>query len=333
MANLRTIIEHDPFLSPNWRAERVADLLRFTPPRRTDRFDDKYIQEFRKFRIAARNTDAEARRNLMLKQPGLFYANKIYERKAVEPNVANILEARLLSGMSYEEIAQKLKLLPDTVIWYECLFFNVGNRLEFDDWILHSVLIPAFDRHVDADASSDSAAQALARARSSTVALPQLDMSLKFFAYFGGPLVCDIMISGFQRNHVKKLDELATYLDEQFATQIKRRSLQAAMQFEINKFNVMELFAVHTRLMEIQRSAANTEDRHNELEKTINQLMQEFPWSVGRSGAQLYDNKLIGEYDQTAVEPDATELLNAGANIRILDLEQAAVQNVFIQRS
>lgn len=327
MVNLREIYDNDPFLSPNWRAERVAELLRFTPPRRPDRFDDKWIQDFRKFRIALRHPNPAERRNVMFLQPELYYANKIYERKATEPNVAHILEARLLTGASYETIAKTLKTYPRTVAWYERLFFNIGSRLSHSDWVLHSILLPAFDRHIEHDGPEH-----VERARVTSIAIPHLDMSLKFFAYFGGPLVCDMMVNGFQRNHVKKVDELADYFNDQFAMQIKRRSAQAATQFEINKYNVMELFTVHTRLIEIQRSGLNAEDKHTEFEKNINALMNEFPWSVGRAGAQLYDGKLVGDYDQTAVEPDADELLNAGANIPVIELEHDASVDVFAQR-
>jgi hypothetical protein len=139
-------------------------------------------------------------------------------------------------------------------------------------------------------------------------------MTLKFFAYFGGPLICDVMISGFRRDkRIRNYEEIPEYFNEQFASQIMRRSAQASGQFEINKYNVMELFITHSRLIEIQRSAEGQEDRHNEFEKHVDAMLSELPWTAGMDGAQLYDKSPIGAYDDGAAELNEEELMLLGS--------------------
>ena len=75
----------------------------------------------------------------------------------------------------------------------------------------------------------------------------------------------------------------------------------------------MELFATHSRLIEIQRSIEGQEDRHNELEKHINAMLSELPWTAGLDGAQLYDKSPIGIYDEGAAELNEEELMLFGS--------------------
>jgi hypothetical protein len=130
------------------------------------------------------------------------------------------------------------------------------------------------------------------------------------------------MISGFRRNnHVLNSDNLAEFFNSQFTLQVQRRSAQAAGQFEVNKYNVMELLNTHARLMELQKSDKSQEVRHNEFEKNVSAMMLEIPWSVGKNGEQLYQGTPVGKYDMGPVELNSEEaiLIAAGTNLPVLE--------------
>lgn len=303
----------DPFLKPYWRHERVVRMLRTTPPERCKHYDDPWVQGYRKFLFTWRRGESH-REQLRYENPGLFYAYSLYDRMVIEPDIALMVEARLLAGISAESIANDCKTMPETIQWYERLFFNVSDFLTHHDWMMKNVLLPASDRFAPAGPEEDDDDDAAEVKPSYAIVRPHLDMTLKFFAYFGGPLICDVLISGFRRDrHVRKAEDISDYFNDQFLLQLQRRSAQTIGQFEINKYNVMELFATHTKLIELTRSSKSQEVRHTEFEKNVNAMLTEFPWNVGGASKQLYRDSPIGKYDDSAVELDSEEVILTGA--------------------
>lgn len=335
MKKFKDIRLADPFLTPHWRHARVLQMLASVPPERCRRYDDQWIRGYKQFLCIWKS--GESRRNdLMHEHPGLFFAHRMFHGGIqVDPNVRFLIEARLLSGASYEDIANSCKTLPETIEWYERLYFNVSDFLEHKDWILHQVLLPASERFSDAMAGAGDSSGEYPTSDANTTLLvpvtrvpvqpivkPHFDMSLKFFAYYGGPIVCDIMISGFNSNRkVHSPDDLADYFNEQFSMQIKRRSAQAAGRFEINKYNVTELFHIHSKLIEVQK-ATDPQSRRSEFEKHVNAMMTEIPWTTGRQSRELYAGTAIDETDRLPAEMNAEELLLMGAGITPESLDE-----------
>lgn len=306
----------DPFLQPFWRHERVLAMLAAWPPERCNRYDDEWIQGYRSY-LFSWNKGGSKRTSLLYENPGLYYAHNMFISRLNDPEMSLVVEARLLAGMSYEEIAEENKTIPETIQWYEKLFFNVKDFLRHHDWILRNVLIPASDRFVEVDNGQDG------DKRPKFEVKPHFDMTLKFFAYYGGPILCDFMLSGFKRGvKVNKLEEVESWLDDQWSNQIRRRSAQAAGQLRVNSFNVMELFMVHGKLIEVQQRVTDKQDRHSEFEKHVNAMMSEMPWVVGDEGEKLYAETPLGLYDKKAAELDGSEVMtvNAGREITV-DLE------------
>jgi hypothetical protein len=299
-------------------------MLSSVPPERTKRYDDEYVQGYKKF-LFQWNKSENNRDRLMYDNPGLFFAYLLHDRIHLEPELRLMIEARLLAGVDHATIAHEAKTIPETVEWYEKLFFNVTPFLTHHDWIVKHVLLPSSDRFVGEEPSEDEDDEEFAPRPSSEVVRPHLDMTLKFFAYFGGPLICDVMISGFRRDKkITSYDEIPDYFNEQFASQIMRRSAQASGQFEINKYNVMELFATHSRLIEIQRSIEGQEDRHNEFEKHIDAMLSELPWTAGLDGTTQFEHSPIGRFDEGAAELNEEELMLFGSGKKPDSIEGVA---------
>lgn len=302
----------DSFLQPFWRHERVLSMLAQWPPERCKRYDDSYIQSYRNFLFQWNKGDYK-RKELLYENPGLFYAHKLFLNRLHDPELSLIIEARLLAGMSYEDISHENKTMPEVIEWYEKLFFNVKEFLGHHDWILRNVLLPASDRSAEAIQSQENEKAPKFEVK------PHFDMTLKFFAYFGGPIICDFMLSGFRRNK-KITDEkdIEDWLDHQWANQIRRKSAQAAGQLRVNSFNVMELFMTHNKLIEVQKSIENRQDRHNEFEKYVNAMLTELPWNVGDESEKLYAQTELGRYDKEAAELDSSEIMAVGSGKNIV---------------
>ena len=302
---------YNPFLRPDWRFERVLKLVGRVPtPGRTTKLDDEYIKQARAFMLKWRKGES-FREQLLSEDPGLYYAYMVYDNLHTDPEVRFMLEARLLSGQPAEEIAEALKTLPETVSWYEKLFFNTRPFLKHHDWIVKHVLLPASDRFIEhGDDDDDDVPQPQG---TPLIVRPHLDMTLKFFSYFGGPILCEFMIGGFRRGTaVHTHDDISAWLDDQWQLTLQRRSAQASGVFEVNRYNVMELFATHSRIIELQRTAESGDERRSMFERHVQAMLTELPWTVGREAKQLYEGSAIGEFEDLPAELNAEELMCIG---------------------
>ena len=303
---------YNPFLRPDWRFERVLKLVGRVPaPGRTTKLDDEHIKEARSFMLRWRKGEA-AREQLLQENPGLYYAYMVYDNLHTDPEVRFMMEARLLAGQPSEEIAESLKTLPQTVTWYEKIFFNIKPFLSHHDWIVKHVLLPASDRFVAHDDDDDDD---VPRPQGTPLIVrPHLDMTLKFFSYFGGPVMCEFMIGGFRGGaKVHTQDDISAWLDDQWQLTLQRRSAQASGVFEVNRYNVMELFATHTRIIELQRTAESGDERRSLFERHVQAMLTELPWTVGKQAKEFYADSAIGAFEETAAELNAEELILMGA--------------------
>ena len=311
----------DPHLPADWRHKRVMSMLHTNPPERCKRYDDKWIQQYKTFMLLHRKND-ESRTKLLYEMPGLYFAYQIFDNSAKNNDVALIIESRLLAGMSYKDIANLCKTIPDTIEWYERLYFNVTDFLEHKDWILSQVLMPAIDRyHVtmyEPDENDDILDKFAKKMTVKPIIKSHLDMSLKYFSYFGGPHVCDMMIHGFTDvKHVKSSEQVQDFMNESFINSLARRSLQAIQVFEVNKFNVMELLGFHGKLIEVLKTDKSKSDKLNDIEKQFQAFLSDIPWATGRKVQEAYEGKSIAEHDSSHYELNSEEAAIASSGEKI----------------
>lgn len=325
---------YNPFRRPDWRWESVLRMVdRHPNPGRCTRRDDSWVRRARNFMLKWRARDEHERQELFYENgganAGLFYAYQLFERAQDRPEEAMVMQARLLTPMPFKEIADACDTLPQTVEWYEALFYNVRDRLQARDWVTTQVLVPAMMRNFglsdNAHASSPDG-DAHPPWSNQVIARPFLDASLKMFAYFGGPVLCEFMIHGFLAGKTcRSVEDIPRFLDEHWAVTIKARSAQAARTFSINKYNVMELFQTHARIMEIERSEGSATQQRTNIERHVSALLDEVPWGHGEAPAPTLEGTNVPRYDGMAAELRDDELIGlaAGEDVKGLSgLEQ-----------
>jgi len=313
------------FRRPDWRWERVLVLAGHKPtPRRPGRSDDKYVRDGRNFILKYNAPDQEDHLDeLFARNIDMFYAYKIHEKELEESDTAMMIQARILAGQSNDQIHNATGILPNTIEYYEQLFFNVRDRLKYRDYITKNVLIPAMQRNFGLVPSHHDADNPVMPWSKEIIARPFLDASIKMFAYFAGPIVLEFMLQSFQTGKIcNSQDEMAKYLDDHWATTLRARSSQAVRTFEINKFNVIELFGIHARLMEIEKSEETLDQKKNQIEQSIGGLMSEIEnvYSIGDETNEFLSPK-VKVYDKMAAELRDGEVgaLAAGLNVKGLD--------------
>jgi hypothetical protein len=110
-------------------------------------------------------------------------------------------------------------------------------------------------------------------------------------------------------------DDLGAWCDNNIKTTIRRRTMQAAHLFEINKYNVMELFAVHTRIMEIEKADESLDNVKTTTERGIKTMIDDIPWAVGADGELIYTKNmpLLAHLDNMSAEARDDEVLLIGS--------------------
>lgn len=299
----------DPFRRCDWRCNRIIAMCDRAPtPGRCTPRDDEYIRRGRNFLLRYRAYDEDRREELKWEDEDLYAAFAVFRGKSSdEGDQAFTLEARILSGQSDEDIAEQYPFGPRTVDYYENLFFNVRDRLERRDWLTTQVLIPALKRD---KGTTSAVAGSTWQPQDHAIIKTQMDGSLKFFAYFAGPWVLERMLTGFERtSRANNPDEATNGWDEKhYIRGIKRKAAQAVNYFEINKFNVIDVFMTVNQIISIEKSADTQDGQQSKYDMHIRAHMDGLPWTVGTRDAENV-MKAIAKFDDSTSELRDDELL------------------------
>lgn len=316
------------FRKPEWRFDRVKSLLENHPaPKRCSARDDNHVKVARNFLLRWKNKeDDSSRRQLFYENPGLYYAIDLYERSTEDATYPFIIQARLLAGMTSEEIAEVMPTTFETIDWYERLFFNVSDRLDKRDWITKMILVPSIMRSLFVNnrntGHADSHNEHLVD-RSISICDPFYDGTLKLFAYFGGRHVLEPFLASCEIDKkLKSPDKLNEWLDEYWTGTIRRRSAQAATKFDLNRYNVAEIFGLHSQLLALDRSATSLRKNDSDLTSAVSSMIGGIDWLIGDKGKKALAQTKLGRYDEEAAELRADEVLKITAGFDDEDIQR-----------
>ncbi|OWK37438.1 hypothetical protein [Fimbriiglobus ruber] len=293
----------NPFRSPRWRADRVDELV-LAPdgPLPCRRADDAFVRRYKQYRY--RSMTAPDPAVAAAEYPECAAAERL-QAADVPPLLATVVEARILARQSFANIAARTGLDPVAVEWYEALFFHVTDRLDARDWVVTQILIPALARPRAAGPGGFDLG---------AVAAPAADGTLKLFAYFCGPLMVDVLTAGVTDvRSLKSPEEVDEWFHDHWQRTIARRSAQAAQLFEINRFNVTELFAIHARIIEQRNSPGAARKTQTDMEQRLQMLLDAIPWTLAEGGGGPDLPGRLNEFRHTAAALNEDELMILGA--------------------
>jgi hypothetical protein len=128
----------DPLRSPRWRYDRVLYINNQNPVR-LRRDDDHEIRALSRLllELDAAGSDEAKRQSAIDALPAVWQALSWYRCK--EPCFRYELEARLLTGESTIELADRYKVDPAALQYFARLFFDVSARLQQSDWLRFAI--------------------------------------------------------------------------------------------------------------------------------------------------------------------------------------------------
>lgn len=297
-------MRHDPRRSTRWRYERVREILDTRPVRGTRYLpgwikDDKIIVEAYKFlydwdQLGHTETNQrrlQAKREAMYSvNPELYLAHDVAfaadgERLRYE------VEARILAGQSDTDIAHEVCGLAGMVDWYEKLFFNVRDRLRNRGYIVSRVICPSITEPNWENLT--------------------LDLTGKFFGYFAGPTVLDVILHGYDNSAFTPSsgEDTGGFFEVHWGTQFRRRSAEAVNSFEYNKYNVVELFEIHTRLLDLAQKTKKDVGELNVMEQAVDIMLHSFNYSTGSRLENALVDSPLKPYIGQAGELRASEMM------------------------
>ena len=283
----------DPLREPEWRFERVLKLVEHEPrPLRCRASDDNYVRTMRDFLLAFNPRNHVTRPQLYPLYPGPYHALMI--RDASNPDVRLFIECRLLARQSDDEIAQRVATTPEAIEWYEKMFFNVRDRFANTDGIAQKILGPARLRN-----------------------LSNFELPLKLFAYFGGPQLLDFVLTGFKNNeHLQNSEEIDEFLGDFIASNVRRRAAMAVQMFNVNKYNVMQLFDLVRQIHADQKAAQDPTAMAAALATNVRSFISGIEYTVGTNVESGSQSQKISDYDESAAELRDDELMDVASGAR-----------------
>lgn len=282
--------------SPKWRYERIREVLAGkVKVKKCSRYDDALVR--RAFQFVSRwdnlakskkgiGNIQSARQQLFAVDPAVYLAYEIFASDDAE-KIRYALEARILARESNSVIAARLGTLDEAIGIYEQLFFNVRDRLNNSDYIVNRVIAPVIGKGYET---------------------ANVDFSSKFFGYFAGSQVLDVVLTGFDRGVTlpASSDTCDDFFDAHFSGGIRRRAAESVTVFEVNKYNVMQLFEIHAQLISVDKQAREHNEELNSLEKGVDLLLKAIPFATGSSARRTADgpgyNSHVGNSELRANE-------------------------------
>lgn len=279
----------NPFRPVNWRWEQ-ARLMREKKLRSIGKtVNDPIIVAAVKFQgRLARCTDDVDRWSLMEEYPDLYNAYLIHRRGDDEDRhpLRYAVEARLLAGQPFNEIAELMGVTYDTVDNYERLFFSVTDKLRHSDYIMTCVIGPS----VNAGLSDRD-----------------YDLLWKLFGYLYGPTVLDAFINTTSRKfRPQSINEVDAALADDARSALQRKVAIVARTFVVNPFSQSELLNIYARFLEVEKET-NSGKAQDVILQNIQVMLSSLPWQSGADDVAAPPR--IGHYEETAIELRTDELL------------------------
>jgi hypothetical protein len=286
----------------------------YSRPRRPSNVnDDPYVRKLYRFESAwdrlgdnGSTHYCEGPRVRLHSEGDIYWA---YVAFAVEEciHTRDNIEAWLLTDLSYQKIATKTKMSVSAIRWYEKLFFNVRDRRDTPNYIAAQVIGPVVGEGLEA---------------------VELGTLKKFFGYNGGPAVLDSYINECDRSIARPREGESTgkFINKFFETSMGVRAATAVQTFEINKFNVMQVFELNMRQLEGTAKEEAASGQITPIEENIGMMLSAVNWAVGTSREELLVNSPLKPYLGGTGEPRVEEmysLLEGGKPDSLGDIEGA----------
>ena len=271
------------------------------------RFDDKYTWGAFKF-LRARAVFRQPKQRVaevLMKYPELACVFKIHHGEA--ESFRPIVEAYLLSGDNRESIADAMRVNPQTIEWYEKVFYDVEAFRKHPMYVL-TRLIGTMGKHGHGKLDE-----------------PAL---WKLVGYAGGPKALDQLLGSMQGIGEAQGEEgIKDWLSQRTRAMLQTKQLLAVSRLKPGDENHMEQLL--RLLSQGQRAKGNPADSPlNAVEMHAKAMLNDILWAIGPKDLP----PPLQEYQDKAAELRADEEMKLMAGIDLPELEEIKDLKIPLER-
>lgn len=264
MAVQTNLFKDSPRRAPHWRWLRAAQ-IDAGGPKATKNLDgpDGCVWIRRASRMKRRWEKAgnrpDATYAALLRDRDMFWAHSIW---AEEKNPTRwAIEARVLAGESDAQIAHKLGTTEEVVAAYINVFFDVREKMQHMDYVLHVILSDAVTRGLQER---------------------HYDLLWKMLGYQGGEHVLDAVLSRFV-NIAKPggADGVSGFFQEFAINSMKYKAALASLTVQVNTHTQLPLIDSFVKYVEIERNSDNVMKAQSSIVDNIGVMLTSLPFKIG----------------------------------------------------
>jgi hypothetical protein len=264
--------EGDSRRPPAWRYERVQQLLADIMPPHPAR-DDAIVRAMRKYYIAKRRLQSFIEDDYVLQQElagryrHLWAADRVYYSGRTDRTRYG-LEAQILARVEYEDISRDTGMSVEAIDTYEKVFFNVRDRLDQRGYIAGTVLLDAFMSGLSGRTQ---------------------ELTAKYFGYFGGPVVLQLVMNGVDGSIPKPVEpsDTSRWLDHQFRHVFRTSAVIGATFLEPTNYNVRTLFEGYQSLLSLGYREQSSGGDDNVINQALEVFVKQHPIPLGDKADKL----------------------------------------------
>lgn len=196
------------------------------------------------------------------------------------------LEARILARQEESHIQQSNGVSSGIQRAYEKLFFHVGDRIDRTDYIAGEVIGPFFQAGLDTF---------------------NPERVVKYFGYFGGGLMVDLVLYGFTGNRpISSEDELVAFLDGQIQKTLRIQTLYTSTVMTPGRFDIKPVFEAYTQLLSLDLRTGGQSEQASWIEALVKGMSKETTIPRGSAALELKGSPMM-QYSAGSVELRASE--------------------------
>lgn len=239
---------------------------------------------------------------LMQRDKDLFWAHAIWTEDKAPTRWA--IEARIVSGQTSAEIAQRVGTDESVIDAYTNTFFDVKDKLDHLDYVQNVIMADAVTRGLQER---------------------HYDLLWKLMGFRGGAHVIDAVINKFAHvTRPENQDGVSGYFQDLAISAMKYKAAVAALTVPVNTHTQLPLIDSFVKYVEIERTTDSASKAHSTIIENIGAMLSSLPFKVGTKLDSTAIKML--PYDDSAAELRNDEMMVVAIGGQLE--HQAAIQSL-----
>lgn len=258
---------------PDWRWRLALRLQKDHKPSRMIQHlleEDAYLRTVVAFlKNSSKDMSEDGQYATLRTWPNLSQAHNLHFHPLTY--IAPAIQAWIISGESSVNIARKYGASPNVIGWYERVFYDVRDRLEHEEYVVHVLL---GDKHHNGMNERD------------------YGLFWKFMAFTGGPIALNaIMTRSNSLIKPAKAEDLPQFIKDATKSMVNLKALVAARTITLSPLTTIPLIELWHNLAKAD-SASGADTGVSSVLKIVGEVLTSLPHAAGRTAIDYSESTM-----------------------------------------